>query len=232
MCVSLVNFLSIICQFLSIFFLFNFLSFFSKRCFVKSIIYSIVVAIQISSQSFSQVLNEMTWSSSVSVESRSNPRLRGQGSVKGLDSSLWLINSRVRFGPLPMPITEREEGGKGQIKHLLSSSALWADALYKSKCPSVCFCLSICLSVCSLLKYRFSLFGPPLPEVRCPIFLVIQNPWGKVMERIGPQFEHFSLEVVWNCQKKKLVLADFALQNKVETTLPNGLETSGQRAYR
>ena len=26
--------------------------------------------------------------------------------------------------------------------------------------------------------------------------------------------------------------ADFALQNMVETTLPDGLETSGQRAYR
>ena len=27
-------------------------------------------------------------------------------------------------------------------------------------------------------------------------------------------------------------LADFALQNMVETTLPDGLETSGQREYR
>ena len=33
---------------------------------------------------------------------------------------------------------------------------------------------------------------------------------------------------------KKIVvfLADFALQNMVETTLPNGMETSGKRAYR
>ena len=32
--------------------------------------------------------------------------------------------------------------------------------------------------------------------------------------------------------KKKFFLADFALQNEVETTVPNGLETSGQRVYR
>ena len=32
--------------------------------------------------------------------------------------------------------------------------------------------------------------------------------------------------------KKKLVFfADFALQNMVETTLPDGLETSGRREY-
>jgi hypothetical protein len=39
--------------------------------------------------------------------------------------------------------------------------------------------------------------------------------------------------VVLNRRAKKLYfLADFALQNMVETTLPDGLETSGQRAYR
>ena len=32
--------------------------------------------------------------------------------------------------------------------------------------------------------------------------------------------------------KQKNNLADFALQNKVETTLPDGLKTSGQRVYR
>ena len=32
--------------------------------------------------------------------------------------------------------------------------------------------------------------------------------------------------------KKVCFLADFALQNMVETTLPDGLETSGQRPYR
>ena len=111
------------------------------------------------------------------------------------------------------------------------ASALWADAFYKSKCPSVCPC--VFLFVCSLLKYHLNVFLPPLPEVGCPIFLEIRNPGGKVMEKSGLRLEHFSLEVVLNRGAKKIsFLADFALQNMVETTLPDGLETSGQRAYR
>ena len=35
----------------------------------------------------------------------------------------------------------------------------------------------------SLLRYRLTVFLPPLPEVGCPIFSEIRNPWGKVMER-------------------------------------------------
>ena len=89
--------------------------------------------------------------------------------------------------------------------------------------------LSVRLSVCSFLRYRVNVFLPPLPEVRCPLFLEIRNPWGKVMERSGLRLEHFCLKVVLNRPKK---MADFALQNKVETTLPNGLEISGRRAYR
>ena len=81
-------------------------------------------------------------------------------------------------------------------------------------------CRSVCLSVGSLLRYRLNFFLPPLPKVGCQIFLEIRNPWGKVMERSGLRFEHFCLEVF-----------DFALQNKVQTTLPDGLETSSQRAY-
>ena len=57
-------------------------------------------------------------------------------------------------------------------------------------------CLSVCPSVCSLLRYRLSIFLPPLPEVGCPIFLEIRNPWVKVMERSGLTLEHFCLKVV------------------------------------
>ena len=60
----------------------------------------------------------------------------------------------------------------------------------------ICVCLCVCLSVCSLLRYRLMVFLPPLPEIRCPIFLEIRNPWGKVMERSGLRLEHFCLEVV------------------------------------
>ena len=58
---------------------------------------------------------------------------------------------------------------------LFKASALWADTFY---------------------KYHLTVFLPTLPEVGCPIFLEIRNPWGKVMERSGLKFEHFSLEVV------------------------------------
>ena len=57
-------------------------------------------------------------------------------------------------------------------------------------------CLFVCPSMCSLLRYRLSVCLPPLPEVGCPIFLDIPNPWGKVMERNGLTFEHFCLKVV------------------------------------
>ena len=94
-------------------------------------------------------------------------------------------------------------------------------------------CPSVCLSVCSLLRYRLNVFLPPLPEVGCPKFLEIRNPWGKVMERSGLRFEHFCLEVVKNRRAKVFFFfADFALQNMVENTLPDGLETSGRRVYR
>ena len=74
---------------------------------------------------------------------------------------------------------------------------------------------------------------PPLPEIGCPKFLEIWNPWGKEMERSGLRFEHFCWGMVKNRRVKKcLFFADFALQNMVETTLPDGLETSGQRVYR
>ena len=95
-------------------------------------------------------------------------------------------------------------------------------------------CPSVCPSVCSPLRYRLNVFLPPLPKVGCPIFLEIQSPWAKVMKRSGLIFEHFCLKIVKNgtAKKKFFFFADFALQNMVETTLPDGLETSGRRAHR
>ena len=60
----------------------------------------------------------------------------------------------------------------------------------------MCVCLFVCLSVCSLLRYRLTVFLPPPPEVGCPKLLEIRNPWGKVMVISGLIFEHFCLEVV------------------------------------
>ena len=45
-------------------------------------------------------------------------------------------------------------------------------------------CVSVCLCVCSLLRYRLTVFLPPLPEVGCPLFLDIRNPLGKVMKEV------------------------------------------------
>ena len=47
------------------------------------------------------------------------------------------------------------------------------------------------VSVCSLLRYCLNVLLPSLPEVGCPKFLEIQNPWGKVVERSGLRCEHF-----------------------------------------
>ena len=64
-------------------------------------------------------------------------------------------------------------------------------------------CTSVRLSVCSLLRYRLTVFLPPLPEVGCPIFLKIRNPWGKVIKRSGLTFEYFCLKIVQNRRAKK-----------------------------
>ena len=90
-------------------------------------------------------------------------------------------------------------------------------------------CVSVRPCVCSLLRYCLNVFLPPLPNVGCPIFLEIQSPWGKVMERSGLRFEYFCLKIVKNCREIFFIFlffTDFALQNMVETTLPNGFEPS------
>ena len=65
-------------------------------------------------------------------------------------------------------------------------------------------CLSVCVSVCSLLRYRLTVFSPPLPEVGCPIFFEIRNPWGKVMGRSGLRYEHFCLKLSKIAAQKKV----------------------------
>ena len=143
-----------------------------------------------------------------------------------------------------------------------------------SACVSVRLC--VCPSVC-VFTFEVPFKCLPLPEVGCPIFLEIRNPWGKVMERSGLTFEHSCLKIVSNRRAKKsffcwfcltkhggnhasrwirdlwskgvllifassCVLDDFFRFSKKsgfwvflvhpETTLPDGLKTSGRRAYR
>ena len=66
----------------------------------------------------------------------------------------------------------------------------------------------VCVSVCSL-------FELPIKRIFVSDLNILVWKWSKIAE-----------------QKKIVFLADFALQNMVETTLPDGLETSGRRAYR
>ena len=129
----------------------------------------------------------------------------------------------------------------------LHNHPLWKKSKYKMHFQSIgplgrCFlevqmsiclsvCVSVCVSICSLWRYRLNIFLPPLSEVGCPIFLEIQNPLGKIMERSGLRFEHFSLEMFLNNPQKKFCL-NLPYKKLVETTLPNVLETSGQRVYR
>ena len=77
------------------------------------------------------------------------------------------------------------------------------------------------------------LFAPTYQSQMSNMFRDLESR-GKVLERSGLRLEHFCVEVVLNRQTKQnmvFFLADFALQNKVETALFDGLETSGQRAY-
>ena len=125
----------------------------------------------------------------------------------------------------------RQGGGHSIFKAL----ALWADAFYKSKCPSVCpsVCLSVCLSVCSLLRYRLNVFCPPSRSRMSNIFRDSES-LGKSSGKKWSQIGTFLFGSDLKLRRNFIIFffADFALQNMVETTLPDGLETSGQRAYR
>ena len=52
------------------------------------------------------------------------------------------------------------------------------------------------------------------------------------MERSGLRFEPFLFGSGLKLSKKEVFWGDFALQDMFETTLPYGLEASGQRVYR
>ena len=56
-------------------------------------------------------------------------------------------------------------GGRESLT-FFKASAIWADAFYKSKCPSACpsVRLSVRLSVCSHLRYRWNVFLPHFPK--------------------------------------------------------------------
>ena len=93
----------------------------------------------------------------------------------------------------------RSRDALSPLSIFFKASALWANAFYKLKLPSVCLfvCLSVCPSVCSLLRYHLNVILLPLPKNGCLIFLEVWYPWGKVMERNGLRFEN----LVWKWSK-------------------------------
>ena len=105
-------------------------------------------------------------------------------------------------------------------------------ALYFSKCPSVSVsvCPSVCLFTFEVLFKR--LFAPTSQSWRSNIFKDSES-LGKSNGKKWSQIWTFLFgNGLKSPNKKKFFLADFAVQNKVETTLPDELETSGRRAYR
>ena len=52
-------------------------------------------------------------------------------------------------------------------------------------------------------------FCPPLPEIGCPKFKKIRNPWRKLMERCGLRCENFCSKMVLNCRSELCSLLIF-----------------------
>ena len=116
---------------------------------------------------------------------------------------------------------------------IFKASALWADAFYKSKCPYVC--VFVCLSVC-LFTFEVPFNGLFAPTSRSRMSKNFRDS-ESLGKSNGKKWSHIWNFFVWKrskiaAQKKVCFVADFALQNMVETTLPDGLETSGGRVYR
>ena len=84
-------------------------------------------------------------------------------------------------------------GGKGSLtRYSKLNLVFWKSTLKNEKWHLLFF--SVRLFVCLItLWVPFKHVLPPLPEVGCQIFLEIQKPWGKVVER----FEQF----VWKWSK-------------------------------
>ena len=100
-------------------------------------------------------------------------------------------------------------------------------------------CLSVCPSVCpSVCLFTFEvpfkrLLAPTSQSRMSNIFRDLKS----LGKSNGKKWSQIGTFLVWKgskivAQKKVCFLADFALQNMVETILPDGLETSGQRVYR
>ena len=97
---------------------------------------------------------------------------------------------------------------------------------------SICLCVCVCVCVFTFEVPFKRLFAPISRSRMSNIFRDMKS-LGKSNGKKWSQIWTFLFGTgLKSLNKKIVVLADFALQNMVETTLPDGLETSGQRAYR
>ena len=120
----------------------------------------------------------------------------------------------------------------GFLFFIFKASVLWADAFYELICPSVR--PSVCVSV-RVFTFEVSfklLFAPTSWSQLSNIFRDSES-LEKSSEKKWSQIWTFLFGSGLKSPKTKQVfLADFALHNMVETTLPDEFETSGRRAYR
>ena len=72
-----------------------------------------------------------------------------------------------------------ESAPLGQFSHRVIRVAMSVCLSAPSEALSVNRCVFVCVSVCSLLRYRFNVFLPPLPKVGYPKILELRNPLGK-----------------------------------------------------
>ena len=123
---------------------------------------------------------------------------------------------------------------KGEFTGIFSKHRPSGPMLSISRNVRLCVRLSVCLSVRSLLRYCLTVFLPPLPKVGCQICFRDSESMGKSNGKKWSNIWTFLFGIGLKSPRKKKVFfcADFALQNMVETTHTDGLETSGRRAYR
>ena len=97
--------------------------------------------------------------------------------------------------------------------------------------------MSVCLSVCVRVSVRLFPFEVPFNGLFAPTSRSRMSNIFRDSESFGKSNGKNIFVWKWSkiaAQKKVFffLFADFALQNMVETTLTEGLATSGQRAYR
>ena len=106
----------------------------------------------------------------------------------------WLFNE---FLPLPVHATDlraipcQRSEKKGQRRKV--------DFQRIGPWPILSYSRDVRVSVCLFVLFHvldFEAYFAPTSQVKCPKFLEIRNPWGKVLERSGLRIEHFCWEVV------------------------------------